>query len=129
MKKKYVYAKDNFNRITEIYEATPEILEQYAHYHQGEFENSKVDSIQLGLDGLVNGNIQYIGLTKEEISYQEQKNKKERIIELKIMLHETDWKVVVNAERIQSGLQLKYQNLHEERQAWRDEINQLEQGE
>jgi hypothetical protein len=126
MKKKYVYAKDHNNRITEIYEATPEILEQYAHYYQGEFESSKVDKLQIGLDGLVDGNIQYIGFTKEELSYQEQSLKQQRIIELKQMLQETDWKVVVNAELIQAGLPLKYSNLHEERQAWRDDINDLE---
>jgi hypothetical protein len=126
MKKKYLYAKDDFNRITEIYEATPEFLEQYAHYYHGEFEHSKVDNIQLGFDGLVNGDIQYIGFNKEEIFYQEQSLKEQRIIELKQMLQETDWKVVVNSELIQAGLPLKYPNLHQEPQAWRDEINALE---
>jgi hypothetical protein len=128
MKKKYLYAKDDFNRITEIYEATPEILEQYAHYYHGEFESLKVDKLQIGLDGLVNGDIQYIGFTKEEISYQEQSLKHQRIIELKQMLQDSDWKVIVNSELIQAGLPPKYPNLHEERQAWRDEINALEGG-
>jgi len=32
----------------------------------------------------------------------------------------------VNAELIQNGLPIKYPNLHQERQAWRDEINDLE---
>jgi hypothetical protein len=126
MKKKYLYAKDDFNRITEIYEATPEILEQYAHYYHGEFESSKVDKLKIGFDGLVNGDIQYIGFTKEEISYQEQSLKHQRIIELKQMLQDSDWKVIVNSELIQAGLPPKYPNLHEERQAWRDEINALE---
>lgn len=49
-----------------------------------------------------------------------------RIEELKQLLAATDWKVVVNAELYQSGLPLKYPNLHVERQAWRDEINELE---
>jgi hypothetical protein len=49
-----------------------------------------------------------------------------RIDELKALLSSSDWKVVVNAELFQAGLPLKYPNLHAERQAWRDEINQLE---
>ena len=52
----------------------------------------------------------------------------QRILELKRTLQETDWKVVVNTELIQVGLPPKYPNLHEERQAWRDEINALEGG-
>jgi hypothetical protein len=49
-----------------------------------------------------------------------------RLVHLKSFLLETDWKVIVNSELIQEGLPPKYLNLHEERQAWRDEINQLE---
>ena len=49
-----------------------------------------------------------------------------RIDELKALLAATDWKVTVNAELFQVGLPLKYPNLHAERQAWRDEINELE---
>jgi hypothetical protein len=50
----------------------------------------------------------------------------QRILELKQLLTETDWKVIVNSELIQAGLQPKYPNLHAERQTWRDEINKLE---
>lgn len=42
------------------------------------------------------------------------------------LLQESDWKVIVNAELVQAGLPPKYPNLHIERQAWRDEINNLE---
>lgn len=58
-------------------------------------------------------------LNKETYTY--------RLLELKTLLLETDWKVIVNSELIQAGLPLKYPNLHEERQAWRDEINKLEE--
>lgn len=43
------------------------------------------------------------------------------------LLEESDWKVIVNAELLQAGLPLKYPELHAQRQAWRDEINLLEQ--
>jgi len=49
-----------------------------------------------------------------------------RISELKVLLANSDWKVIVNAELVQAGLEPKYPNLHAERQAWRDEINELE---
>ena len=49
-----------------------------------------------------------------------------RIEELKLLLANSDWKVIVNAELAQAGLPLKYPDLHKERQAWRDEINELE---
>jgi len=51
---------------------------------------------------------------------------KNKIEELKALLAASDWKVIVNAELVQAGLKPKYPNLHVERQAWRDEINTLE---
>jgi hypothetical protein len=49
-----------------------------------------------------------------------------RVEELKSLLAASDWKVIVNSELFQAGLPLKYPQLHAERQAWRDEINELE---
>jgi hypothetical protein len=49
-----------------------------------------------------------------------------RYQELLRLLQDTDWKVIVNAELLQAGLPPKYPDLHAQRQAWRDEINQLE---
>jgi hypothetical protein len=59
-------------------------------------------------------------------TYTTKINNRNRIDELKGLLASTDWKVIVNSELIQVGLEPKYPNLHAERQAWRDEINQLE---
>jgi len=59
--------------------------------------------------------------------YQTDKYKNKRIIELKKLLSDSDWKVIVNSELVQAGLEPKYPNLHAERQAWRNEINQLEE--
>jgi len=39
------------------------------------------------------------------------------ISNLKFALSESDWKVVVNSELVQIGLDIKYPNLHTERQA------------
>ena len=45
------------------------------------------------------------------------------------LLKESDFKVIVNQERQLAGLMPKYDPimLHAERQAWRDEINKLEE--
>jgi hypothetical protein len=59
-------------------------------------------------------------------TYTTKINNRNSIDELKGLLASTDWKVIVNSELIQVGLEPKYPNLHAERQAWRDEINQLE---
>ena len=50
-----------------------------------------------------------------------------RYLKLFILLEESDWKVIVNAELVQAGLPPKYPDLHLQRQAWRDEINELEE--
>jgi hypothetical protein len=130
MKIKYIYIKDDWGRIKEIYPADEENLKRYKEedgYYNYEFEESEIKNIKFGLDGLVDGHIQYIGYTQEELYLIETSRRTERIQLLKQMLQETDWKVIVNSELIQEGLPPKYLNLHEERQAWRDEINQLEQ--
>jgi hypothetical protein len=125
--KEYLYAKDELNRVTEIYEATEENLKNFAYYHKIDLKESVVPNIVLGYSGFdKQGNVIYIGETQEEKQHLEVTLKFERLQYLKQLLADTDWKVIVNAELIQAELPLKYPNLHEERQAWRDEINALE---
>ena len=64
--------------------------------------------------------------TEEEIAEQERLN---RIAELHQLLNDSDYKVIKIAECAAIGEPLPYdaQALHEQRQSWRDEINQLEQ--
>jgi hypothetical protein len=126
MIKTYLYAQDEHNRITDIHEENEETLLQYGAYLKGDFESSLVSKLNLGYDSIINGKIVHIGLVASEIKKINENQKLARIQDLKQLLIETDWKVVVNAERIQEGLPPKYPNLHKERQAWRDEINQLE---
>jgi hypothetical protein len=54
---------------------------------------------------------------------------KVRIEKLKRMLSDSDYKVIKNQEMIAVGLAPEYNpaELHAQRQAWRDEINQLQQ--
>jgi hypothetical protein len=129
MIKKYLYAQDEHNRITDIHEENEETVLQYAPYLKGEFDSSLVSKLNLGYDSIINGKIVHIGITKQEEKSIIENEKNARIQDLKQLLTETDWKVVVNAERIQAGLPLKYPDLHSQRQVWRDEINQLEKGE
>jgi len=120
MKIKYIYIKDDWGRIKEIYPADEENLKRYKEedgYYNYEFEESEIKNIKFGLDGLVDGHIQYIGYTQEELYLIETSRRTERIQLLKQMLQETDWKVIVNSELIQAGLEPKYKDLHSERQA------------
>jgi hypothetical protein len=52
-----------------------------------------------------------------------------RYLSLFELLKESDWKVIVNQELRLAGLMPKYDPiiLHQQRQAWRDEINKLEE--
>jgi hypothetical protein len=126
MKKNYLYAVDEKNRLTEIYEENEQTLLKYYYYLKGEFEENDVNNIIFNEHGVIDGKIIYIGIDQERKKREELTAKKDRIIELKTFLLETDWKVIVNSELIQQGLAPKYENLHAERQAWRNEINQLE---
>lgn len=54
--------------------------------------------------------------------------RKARIEELHTLLEKTDYKVIKNYEYQLLGLPLPYdtQEVHDEKQAWRDELNRLE---
>ena len=91
-----------------------------------ELDESKFLEISNNLDFIFIKNGEPILNENYKTEYLEKLNSKNRIEELKQLLASTDWKVIVNAELIQAGLDPKYPNLHTERQAWRDEINELE---
>lgn len=63
--------------------------------------------------------------TAEEVAEQQ---RQARIDELRTLLAESDYKVIKNNEFQMLGLPLPYdpQEVHDEKQAWRDELNRLE---
>ena len=117
--KTYYYSLDEKNRITALSEI-PWLENQ--------------ESVQLETDvgfitgfyGVKNGKLYEIGFDEDFIKQTQKNEIQHKIRKIKMFLENSDWKVVVNAELIQAGLPPKYPNLHEERQAWRDEINKLE---
>ena len=119
---KYTYELDNLKRFKYLKPAQ-EGEESVIEITKADFRN-----VICGFHGLVNGEIKVIGFTNEEKKIKANHDKTHRIEELKKLLAETDWKVVVNQERQLAGLPPKYDPilLHEERQAWRDEINLFE---
>lgn len=119
--KRYYYSLDEKNRITAL-SLNPWLGEDQPSIEL-ETDVGFVTSFY-GVDA--KGKLYEIGFDEEYIQQQELENKILRIRKLKLFLEETDWKVIVNAELVQAGLPAKYPNLHEERQAWRDEINELE---
>jgi hypothetical protein len=118
---KWKYELDNLNRFKYLEAATDEDTEFV------EIEKADFRKVICGFHGLKNGKIVEIGYTDEEKLLIKSHNSIHRIEELKQLLLESDWKVIVNSELVQAGLQPKYPNLHTERQVWRDEINQLEE--
>lgn len=63
--------------------------------------------------------------TAEEVA---ERQRLARIDELRTLLAESDYKVIKNNEFQMLGLPLPYdpQEVHDEKQAWRDELNRLE---
>lgn len=63
--------------------------------------------------------------TAEEVAEQQ---RLARIDELHTLLEKTDYKIIKNYEFQMLGLPLPYdpQEVHDEKQAWRDELNRLE---
>jgi HAMP domain-containing protein len=117
---KYYYSLDSHSRINHI--TTTEI----SYYQTIELTEAQFKTIKLGETGVSNGALVQLGKIQEIIELEQIEIKTSRILELKQLLQDSDWKVIVNSELIQAGLPLKYPDLHQERQAWRDEINQLE---
>lgn len=120
MKRIYRYELDDKNRVIdllpdeEVFQDLPSIEVEDGFLFRSHFY------------GVKDGALYEIGSDEDFIIQQEEVTKQAKIKKLKGFLKETDWKVVVNAELIQAGLKPKYPDLHKERQAWRDEINELE---
>ena len=79
-----------------------------------------------------NAYIKVIGDHRYEIKAvpepSEEEIKQQRIAELKAELSSTDYKIIKCSECSLTGIDLPYDiaELHAQRQAWRDEINELE---
>jgi hypothetical protein len=90
MKKKYLYAKDRHNRITEIYEENDETIKNYGHYIHGEFEDSLVLQLKIPFDSIVNDKIVYVGFTKEEQKFRDMSLRVAQIETYKQLLQQSD---------------------------------------
>lgn len=93
-----------------------------------ELEKSEMRNIQCGYHGLLNNEIVVIGKTSEEEDIINNHNKIHRLPELRKMLADTDYKIIKCYEAFMRQLPLPY-NLEElaaQRDAWREEINQIE---
>lgn len=68
------------------------------------------------------------GLSQEEIDELDNPTKEQEIITAKRQLEETDYKIIKSSEYQLLGLEVPYnlEELHAERQALRDNINELE---
>lgn len=130
--KKYIYAIDEYNRFTEIYEATEEYVKKFYHYPEIELSDEDFEKIiNNNKYGLVQGEIVLIDTLEQDL-LQEKINqiqaKKSKINELKFKLNETDYQIIKCYEAQLSNEEIPYnlQELLTQRKAWREEINALE---
>jgi hypothetical protein len=129
MKKNYLYAVDEKNKLTEIYEENEQTLLKYYYYLKGEFEENDVNNIIFNEHGVIDGKIIYIGIDQERKKREELTAKKDRIIELKKMLTDSDYQITKCYEAFMRQQTLPYnlEELSAQRDAWRAEINELEE--
>lgn len=118
----YYYMLDDNNRITSM-ELTP----RYPEYINNIIDIPDISLINIGLDGIIDGKIVYIGRTRGEIIDFTLAQANANLGDLKLRLQETDYKVLKNFELYSVGLQYEYDpmTLHLERQKLRNEINTL----
>ena len=99
---------------------------------QTKFHTIEHEIEQIFLDEILEKGLSKYYYENNEIKLDTNRISKEekmlRISELKSLLGSTDWKVIVNNELKSLGQPAKYNELelHNQRQAWRDEINTLE---
>jgi hypothetical protein len=119
---KYSYILDDLNRFKWI---GPE----KSNLPFLELDKKEMRSLICGYHGLVKGKIVVIGKTTEEEQELLNHNKIHRLPELKKMLQDTDYKIIKCYEAFMRQLPLPYnlEELSAQRDAWREEINQLEQ--
>lgn len=127
---KYKFFLDEFNRITSVHDEQQTLL--IPEWVQDPFvilELTELPSdLKIGEHGIINGQIVYIGIVASEEFENQKYAAVSEINSLKTLLVETDYKVIKNYELSLAGLPLRYDAvaLHNERQAYRDRINELE---
>lgn len=128
MIKKYFYALDDYNRFTEMYEATEENEEALSYLLSGEFEDAIIENLILNEDGLVNGEIVKIGQAEEEIERDNIFNLRSELEEINIWLQENDWKVnkiVIGEWEVTDPRWIDYLSERANKRERQDELNFL----
>lgn len=120
---KYYYKLDSEKRIT-FFTTNPEAAGAST---LSEIELPEDTSVVIGQHAIVNGSIVFLGPKSSDTQRYEARSKKSRISDLRYFLSSSDYKVIKNQELLAAGLQAEYNpaDLHSQRQAWRDELNQL----
>jgi hypothetical protein len=91
--------------------------------------DSRPEEITLGAHGISEGRIVYLGYTPEGQAILSRSNSRSEIERLKLLLSASDYKITKCYEAQILGNPLPYDvaAISAERQAWRDEINSLEE--
>jgi hypothetical protein len=128
--KKYLYSKDDLNRVTEIIESNEENNLIYNYYLTCEIEELDYEKIKNGNGywGIIDNQVIYIDKKEDEIKKENKDSKFSKIINLKTLLSQTDYQVIkcYEAQLLNEPMPYNLQELLAQRKAWREEINALE---
>lgn len=119
--KTYYYSLNEKNTISHI---TEEVIDYYTPI---ELTDEQFESIILFRTSIKDNNLIDMGEDQETIILNNKTQAINTILGLKELLFETDWKAIINIQCLMQDLPIKYEGLDEQRQAWRDEINKLEE--
>lgn len=120
---KYYYKLDSEKRII-FFTTNPDSATASS---LGEIELDEGASVVIGQHAIVDGSLVFLGPKPSDVQRYESMSRKSRISDIRHFLASTDYKVIKNQELLAAGLQPEYNpaELHSQRQAWRDELNQL----
>jgi hypothetical protein len=121
---KYYYILDDYNRFFYITDIKREDMPELQEIET----DLKLSEIHTNYHGILNGKIEIIGETEQEILVKSKSQKIYEIKELKDKLLNTDYQVIKCYESQLANEEMPYnlQELLGQRKAWRDEINTLE---
>jgi hypothetical protein len=124
MAKKLYYLLDEFGRFFYITDQKREDIPELIEIET----DVPLSEIQTAYHGPVNGEVVVIGQNQQDIDRNRRNESFSRLNELRSLLESTDYKVIkcYEAQLLSQPLPYDIQALSQERQAWRDEINEIQ---
>ena len=121
---KYYYKLDSENRVI-FFSTEPNAVEVSS---LSEIDLPEGTGVVIGQHAIVNGSLTFLGPKPSDTQRYEAQARRSRMSDLKHFLASTDYKVTKCFEAFiaEETLPYDFEELKAERQAWRDEINEIE---